>query len=147
MSESATDEARQIQALQTASGFAERPVKQLLMSLFKKEEDVLFGDDTMPNASGVIKIAPPDGFEGETFHLRLEVVDSTYRIPLHRFGSVLEQGQAEIVRLFMAAEMYFEYAKYSYNLYPECQLWRSRHGSLYVAGTPRGMQHISVVFI
>lgn len=138
------EEDKFLKALETASRFAEKAVKELLMSVLKKSSEELFGDDPLPTDCGLLKIETPD--EG-TIVLRLELVDAKYRIPYHKFGRAHIQGATEILRLFTAAELYFQYAKHSFKLYDECNLVRSRHGSLHILGSPSDSYHISAVIL
>jgi hypothetical protein len=130
------------EALETAGSFAEKSVKQLLITVLQKSARDLFDDEPTPRDCGKINIKMPDD---KILTLCLDLVDSNYRIPIHKFGNSHEQCMTEVLRLFTAAELYFQYIKKTFNLYDECNLVRSRHLSLRIVGTPSSLPHISVV--
>lgn len=134
------------QALQTAAGFAEKPVKNLIRLTLNKDIGELFGDDGIPNDAGVIKMEPKEGSGAEPFNIKLQVVPSTYRMSLKKFGRHT-YAYDEVVRLINAAQMYFKYAKNLYNIPAGLMLWRTSHGNLKFAGAPSDANHIGVIIL
>ena len=72
----ATDE-YMLQALQTASCFAENVVKKLWCATLRKSSIELFGEE-IPEISGEINIDAKPGSGMQSYALKLEIVSSTF---------------------------------------------------------------------
>jgi hypothetical protein len=137
----ATDE-YMLQALQTASCFAENVVKKLWCATLRKSSIELFGEE-IPEISGEINIDAKPGSGMQSYALKLDIVSSTYRINVEQFKNI-PVAYKEMIRLMTAVEIYWEYCKTNYKL-PKLYLWKTLHGTLHVGGAPEDASHIGVI--
>jgi hypothetical protein len=137
----ATDE-ELVQSIQTAAGFAECVVKQLWALVLQRDISDTFNNEDIPTNIGAIVFDAKKGSGQASYSIKLDIVDSTYRIDTLQFKSAPYIFD-EMSRLLTAVELYWSYSKKTYDL-PELDLWRSDWGTLYVAGAPENMKHIGI---